>query len=251
MKKKKQKANEILLKIINIPEITAIVPLIILVVVTSSLNPVFLKPANLATLGGITIGCWGLYAIGQAFVIIVGEIDLSMGAVFAFAAIFLSFMISKGVPLFLSILLTFCITVGFELINAFVVLKLNVPVFIATLGMQYIAKGLAKVVNSGAALSIYSCGQPFVKEYCDTLSYKLFGVSIAFLSFIVLIFVAQFVLQRTSFGRRVFAVGDNKKVARMAGIPVEKVKMQCFVIVGVLIGLASVLWVAGKHEYYL
>ncbi len=239
----KAKANSTWLKILNIQGITAVVPLVVLVVVASILNPVFLKPTNLATLGGAIIGIWGLFAIGQAYIIIAGEIDLSMGGLLAFAAVFFSYMLLNGMPIWLAIIITFAITIAVELINAFVVLKLNVPVFIATLGMQYICKGLAKVVNYGAAVTIYSSTNPAVKQFCDALSVKPLGLSLSFWCFIILMIAAHLLLKKTRFGRQVYAVGDNKNVAKMAGINVAKVKVLCYLMIGVLVGLSSVLWV--------
>ena len=238
----KRKTEGFWLKVLNIQEITALVPLVVLVLTATLLNPVFLRPGNLATLGGAIIGSWGLFAIGQAFIIIVGEIDLSMGAVLAFSSISFSYMLQSGMNIFLAIIITFAISVACEMINAFVVLKLNVPVFIATLGMQYICKGLANVVNYGAAVAIYSVSDQ-TKEFCNILSEKPLGLSLSFICFIVLIVIAQFVLKKTRFGRKVYAVGDNKNVAKAAGINVNLVKTQCFLIIGVLVGFASVLWV--------
>ena len=194
----KRKTEGFWLKVLNIQEITALVPLVVLVLTATLLNPVFLRPGNLATLGGAIIGSWGLFAIGQAFIIIVGEIDLSMGAVLAFSSISFSYMLQSGMNIFLAIIITFAISVACEMINAFVVLKLNVPVFIATLGMQYICKGLAKVVNYGAAVAIYSVSDQ-TKEFCNILSEKPLGLSLSFICFIVLIVIAQFVLKKTRF----------------------------------------------------
>ncbi len=238
----KQKAKSVWTRVVNFQEITSIIPFVALVIIASILNPIFFKPANLATLAGAIIGSWGLLAIGQAFIIIVGEIDISMGALLGFAAMFMSYMLKSGVALGAAIAIVFAITIGVSMINAFVVVKLKVPVFIATIGMQFICKGLAKVVNYGASIAIYVTDYPAVRVFCDTLAKKPLGISLSFWAFIILLIVAQIILKKTTFGRKVYAVGDNRNVAKTSGIHVGRIKTLCFLIIGITVGLATVLW---------
>ena len=238
----KKSFKETILKIVNIPEITSIVPFVLAVLVAAILNPVFFKPANLLTMTGAIIGSWGILAVGQSFVIICGEIDLSMGTMLGFAAIMLAHLARSGVALGVCIAAAIVICVAASMINAFVVLKLKVPVFIATLGMNFICKGLAKIVNYGAVIAIYGTEYPYVKIFCDKLAKGPFGMSWSFCAFIVFIIIAQIILKKTAFGRKIYAVGDNRKVARVSGINVNRIKALCFLMNGLLIGVAAVLW---------
>ena len=238
----KKSVKSVLTKLVNVPEITSIVPFVLAVIVAAILNPVFFKPANLLTMTGAIIGSWGILAVGQSFVIICGEIDLSMGTMLGFAAIMLAYLAKSGVALAVCIAAAILICVACSMINAFVVLKLKVPVFIATLGMNFICKGLAKIVNYGAVIAIYGTEYPYVKIFCDKLAKGPFGMSWSFCAFIVFLVIAQIILKKTAFGRKIYAVGDNRKVARVSGIKVNRIKALCFLMNGILIGVAAVLW---------
>ena len=239
--KTKKSSQSIWLKIINIPEITAIVPLVILIVVASIMNPAFLRIKNLQTLCSGTVGSWGLFAIGQAFIIIAGEINLALGAEMAFSGVLFSYCLLNGWSLLPAILVCFAVTFTCELINSFVVLKLNVPVFIATLGMQFICKGMAKVVNYGAVVTMYNTND-LTRNFCDTLSKKPLGLGISFWVFLLFAIAASIVLTKTAFGRKLLAVGDNKVVAKASGIDVPKVKFFCFMFCALLVGICAILW---------
>jgi len=232
-------------KIIGIQEITSIIPPLVLVLAAILLNPVFLRPKNLGTLASATIGVWGIFSIGQAFMIITGEIDLSMGTLLGFTATLLSYMIKNGAPLWLGFITVFAITLGVALINSWMVLNRQVPVFIATIGMMFICKGLAKVVNNGSVVSIFTltAGNPALKAFVDFGNARLLGLSVHAWTFILLALIAQILLKKTAFGRKLYAVGDNRKVAKTAGIKVNRIKTLCFLINGALVGIASILWV--------
>ena len=240
----KLNARRLLYKIINVQEITSIIPPLALALTAVILNPIFLRPRNLATLASAMIGVWGILAIAQAFMIIVGEIDLSMGTLLGFTATLLSLMLRNGVPMLIGFAVVFVITLGVSLINACVVLKLRVPVFIATIGMMFICRGLARVVNNGSAVSIFATGYAVLDTFVKIGNSRLLGLSVQAWIFILLTVIAQIVLKKTSFGRMVYAIGDNRKVAKTAGIKVARIKTICFLINGVLVGIASILWTA-------
>ena len=245
IEKKQGAFKDRFLKFILIPEVTSVIPVILVALIAIVLNPVFLRGANLLTLGSSLIASWGLLAIGQAFIVMAGELDISVGASFSFGAMFLCFLARAGVPLWLCFLGVFaaCMTVG--LINAALVLRFNVPTFIATLSTSYVCKGLANVVNYGADLSVAPLANTnaVIKAFITFGKVKPLGLSLGAWVFIIIIFVAQFIVKKTAFGRRVFAVGDNKQVAKVAGIRVNRIKTICYVIVGFMVALTAILWV--------
>lgn len=181
-------------KIVRSQEITSFVPFFIIVVVATVLNPVFLRGSNLSVMATTMMAMWGILSVAQGFVVLVGEIDISIGTMFGFASMLLAVLTAEGVALGLGMVCVFVVTIGLSLVNAFTVIKLRVPVFIATIGMMFICKGLAKVVNFGAAKSIYTIER--AKDYMEFGSAKLFGMSWAFIIFITLIIIGRFLLSK-------------------------------------------------------
>lgn len=232
-----------LLRFILIPEVTSIIPVVLVVMIASMLNPVFLRKENLLTLATSLIASWGLLAIGQAFVIISGGIDISLGTTLSFGGMLFCFLARNGFSLWLCILAVFVVCIAMSLLNSLLILKFDVTPFVATLSVQYVGKGLANVVNYGADMSISYGTRPEIQRFSQIMSQKIGGLSIGAIVFILMIFVAQFLLKRTSFGRKVYAVGDSPRVAKVAGIRVWKVRTMCFVIAGIMTAIATIIWV--------
>lgn len=232
-----------MLKFILIPEVTSIATVLIVAIIAAVLNPVFLRAENLLTLTSSLIASWGLLAIGEALLIMSGGLDVSLGNILTFAAMMFCYLARVGCPLWLCIVAVFAIAIAMELVNGLLILKFGVAPFIATMSMQFVGEGLSNVVNYGADLK-YTMGtsEVFLK-FNELFAARPMGLSIGAIAFIILIFVTQFMLKKTAFGRQLYAVGDNPRVARVAGIRVVRVRTICFVIAGFLTGLAALLWV--------
>lgn len=232
-----------LLKFILVPEVTSIIPVLVVAIIATALNPVFLRGDNLLTLASSLIASWGLLAIGQAFVIMSGGLDISLGTTLSFAGMVFCSMARNNASLSVCILTVFAICIGMSLLNSLLILRFGVWPFVATMSVQYVGKGLANVVNYGAELSISFGTRDSVQRFVEFMGQKPLGLSIGAIIFIILVFLTQFILKRTSFGRKVFAVGDNARVAKVAGIRVWKVRLMCFVIAGILTAAATIIWV--------
>ena len=232
-----------LLKFILIPEVTSIIPVLIVAVIAALLNPVFLRVENLLTLASSLIASWGLLAIGQAFVIMSGGLDISLGTTLSFAGMVFCALARRNMPLSTCTLAVFGVCIGMSLLNALLILKFNVVPFVATMSVQYVGKGLANVVNYGAEMSISFGTRESLGKFIEIMGKKPMGLSMGAVVFIVLIIAAQFILKRTSFGRKVYAVGDNARVAKIAGIRVWKIRTICFVIAGIMTAIATIIWV--------
>ncbi len=243
MTQTKKASSGKLLKFILIPEVTSIIPVIVVALVAAILNPVFLRAENLMTLGTSLIASWGILAIGQAFVVISGGLDISLGTTLSFAGMLFCSLARGGQSLFLCILAVIAVCVGMSLLNSLLILKFDVAPFVATMSVQYVGKGLANVVNYGADMSIAVGTNPDITAFTEFMGQKPLGVSIGAIVFIVLIFAAQFLLKKTAFGRKVIAVGDNRRVAKVAGIRVWRVRTMCFVIAGLMTAVATIIWV--------
>ena len=178
----------------------------------------------------------GIIALGQTFLMISGEFDLSVGSTAGLCAIVCSHLMANlgwGIaPAIVAGLVTGAV-VG--LVNSFVVLKMGVPAFIATLGMLYMARGVNYLISKG--YSIYPLPEP-INDFGVS---QPGGISWSFFIFIILAFIFDQVLRRTVHGRKLYAVGGNKEVANLAGISPNLIKASGFVLVGVMAGLAGIL----------
>lgn len=209
-------------------------------------------------------------ALGQTFVIITGGIDLSVGYVMGLATISISLIMQNmvGYPLPVALLAGTIggLTVGLiaGLFNGFVVAKLNVSPFIATLGTLGIAQGLAFVLSGGPPVSIQipglgTLGNGYVASWHPDYGFSLFGMPagvtglevrnvVSFVPFqlvyaIALTAFAGWLLSSTRFGRHVYAIGGSSKAALRAGIPVPRNLMKVYVLSSIMASLAGLMYV--------
>ncbi len=178
-----------------------------------------------------------ILAYGAMILIIGGMIDLSAGAVMAFAGV-TSVMVYKDTgSLILAILAGIAIGVACNLVNAFLVATLNTPAFIVTLGMMLMARGAVLQLTQGQ--NVLQLGD-FVLIGQGTLGWA----PIPALILVVITAVIWYLMNQTRFGRGVYAVGGNEEAARAAGIAVRRIKYKAFVINGILVGIAGVIFMS-------
>jgi simple sugar transport system permease protein len=179
----------------------------------------------------------GIITVGQALLMITGEFDLSVGAVFGFAGVlFIALVKYVGITLSFIIVLLIVVAIGF--FNGIFVFKLKVPSLIATLGAQFIYRGLIYFGTGGFGISLPSGMKdaPLVK----VLGGKLVGdFNNIFGWFILAVIVFNILLTRTRYGNRAFAVGDEPLSAFSRGISTVKIKWIAFMICSSLAGLAG------------
>lgn len=211
---------------------------ILLAVITAAtlLSPNFLTTDNilnvLRQVSVITI-----LAYGAMTLIIGGMIDLSAGAVMAFAGV-VSVIVYKGTTnMLLAIVAGIAIGVACNLFNAFLVAFLRTPAFIVTLGMMLIARGAVLQITGGQ--NVLQLGDFIL------IGQGLWGwIPVPALILVVITVVIWYLMGQTRYGRSVYAVGGNEEAARAAGIPVNWVKVKAFVVNGVLVGIAGVIFMS-------
>jgi ribose transport system permease protein len=215
------------------------VPLVLLVLVTylSASNEFFLTEVNLTNIliqGSIL----AIVAFGLTFVILAGELDLSVGAGVALVSVVSAMVMrdSASIPLGIAAGLGTGLLIG--AVNGVAVTVLRVPSFIVTFGMLVICQGVALALTDGAV--IYGLPSDVGKLASDEFLGLRWIVWLVILVFAVLYFVQT----QTRFGVRVFAVGDNSEAARLSGVPVDRVRFLVFVISGVTMGLAGLALVS-------
>lgn len=232
-----EKKNNFVKQIFKSKEIGIILILIVLSVLIQIRNPIFLTYSNIIDVFRNTSYTL-IIAVGMTFVLIAKGLDLSVGSLMALGGLIGSLAMFNGVPIPIAVLLGMLVGAGFGVINAFCIVKLNIPAMISTLGSMYMARGLVLVVTKGSPVFPLpeSFGQ-FGKGY-------LAGVPYVVVIALVLSVAAHIVLTNTTYGRKVYAIGGNPETAKFAGINVAMVTASCYVISGVLAALSGILTAA-------
>src|SRR5712691_1218738 len=200
--------------------------------------PEFLTTDNLLSIGQ-QISFLGIVATGMTFLLIAGELDLSVGSNYGFLAIVFAFLVvDHGVNLVLALVLTvlFGVVIGF--VNGFLTTQFRIPSFIVTLGMLGVLRGAALVLSGGLPVGTLT-DQTF-----NTVSAGLFfgGAVPAQVFWLAGVMIAgAVVLAFTKFGSQVYATGGNRLAAAHAGIKTRRTKLCCFMLTGGLVGLIGVL----------
>jgi len=222
-------------KLLNIPELGIFVSLLLFALIFNALNPAMLSGANLAVMLR-TISYVGIIAVGQALLMIAGEIDLSVGAVTGFCAVFSAWLMAeKGWPVPAGVLAGLLAGALIGLVNGLITVKVGLPAFIVTLGMLFTARGANYVISKGT----YIYGLP--DSFGEFGTATPLGLSWAFVIFIVLVILGDFVLRWTIFGSMITATGGNKQAAKIAGINTDWVKISCFMFVSSLAAISGML----------
>ncbi|MBK0418639.1 ABC transporter permease [Leucobacter sp. CSA1] len=179
---------------------------------------------------------FALIAIGQTLVILTGGIDLSVGSVIAVSAMAAA-VTAKEMPDSLWLAPIVAVAVGFIAgsINGLIVSLVNVPPFIATLGMMTLASGLAFVLGDGAPINGLPAG------YGDFANTRVFGLTLPVILMIIAIVVFGILMKRSSYGLRVYAVGGNPLAAEIAGVKTKRVLYSVYAFSGALAGLSGIM----------
>jgi ribose transport system permease protein len=217
--------------------------LIIMVVVFSLASPNFFQFSNIV---GILLATSvnGILAIGATFVIITAGIDLSVGTVMTLAAVMTGvFITNLGFPVWVGVLGGLATGGLAGLTNGFMIAKMKIPPFIATLGMLYIAKGLSLVIAD--LRPIYFSDTPTFNQFAmGSVTGAIipgFDIPNAVLIFLGAAIVAAIILNKTILGRYTYALGSNEEATRLSGVNVVKWKMAVYALAGLFSGLAGVV----------
>lgn len=198
-------------------------------------NSQFATTSNLLTIL-ISAAPFALIALGQTLVIITGGIDLSVGSIIAVSGMAAAWVATNFTSNLAVVLLT-AIIVGTLAgsINGLVVSMFNIPSFIATLGMLTLASGLAYAIGNGAPIN----GVP--NSFGAFANTPVLGLTIPVILMIVGIVGLAFVLKKTSYGMRVYAVGGNRLAAEIAGVRSRRILFSVYAVGGLLAGISGLL----------
>jgi len=209
-----------------IKKYSIILILIALMIVLTMIKPQFIKPGNLVNMLR-QISLVGILTMGMMLVILIGDIDISGGPQIALTSVICAYFASRECPLVLAFLMPLLAGLCCGLVNGVLTAKMRIPSFIATLGMMSVAKGQP---ISGIRPEIEWLG-----------SKKLMGIPVLVIVFIICAAVVSIMLQKTAFGKKIYALGGNQEAARVCGINVDLTRIKVFLLMSVFATISGIL----------
>jgi ribose transport system permease protein len=214
-----------------------LIVLVVLVIVGALLSPFFATWSNVLTM--LTqASIIGVISVGMTFVIISGGIDLSVGALVALASVVATLTSVQDAGWVVMIVVGLAVGAGAGLVNGALIAYGRLVPFIATLAMLASARGLAELLSGGTPQTSVQT------TFNDIGSSKLIGIPVSVWVFAVVVAAGWVLLNRTTFGRRTFALGGNREAARLSGINVRRHIMVLYVLSGLTAGIGAVLLTA-------
>ncbi|MGG4264692.1 ABC transporter permease [Peribacillus simplex] len=210
--------------------------LVLLFIVITVLNPSFMEPNNILNLLRQT-SINALIAFGMTFIILTGGIDLSVGSILALSSALMAGMMVSGLDPILAILVGVLLGTIMGVINGILVSKGKMAPFIVTLATMTIFRGLTLVYTDGKPITGIGDSELF-----QMLGRGYFlGLPVPAVVMIIAFFILWFLLHKTSFGRKTYAIGGNERASRISGIKVDRVKVAIYGLAGTMAAIAGAI----------
>ena len=208
--------------------------LVVLLVLVDLVNPRYLAENNVKSifLGNAYVG---VMAVGMTMVIVSGNIDISVGSLVGVLATISGTLAVNGVPVWVAWLVPLIVGGLVGALNGFFIAYLRIPSIVVTLGMLSILKGGLIIVTSGAWITNLPSDFFLAQQ-------RILNIPMPVIFMVGMTLIAAFWMHYSSLGRSIYAVGGNSEAARLSGINVRGVLMRVFILNGVIVGIASVLY---------
>lgn len=227
-----KKSNKAVIALLNYGIIVAF---LVMVVIFSIASKNFLTTNTMFTILK-QVAITGIISIGMTLVLLTGGIDLSVGSIAGVTAVTAAICLKNyNLPIPVTCLIALVLAVVYGAISGLCVTKLNMPPFIATLGVQTSLRGLAYIVTGG--LPVYG----FTKAFGNFAKGTVFSIPYPVILTIVLFVIFIIALSRTTLGRYLYGVGGNEEASRLSGINVMGIKVMAYSISGALAGIAGLV----------
>ena len=215
--------------------------LLVLCVIISISNPVFLTPLNqLNVLRQISSNMY--LACGMTMVMISGGIDLSVGAIIGVIGVIGATLIENGMPL--PLVLVICLAAGccFGAISGFIISRTTIPAFIVTFSMMSVLRGLAYVYTGGVTARITN------KDYINLGTGYIGFLPLPVFYMLIILLVVWLILAKSKFGRHLYALGGNEKAAKFSGIDTKNVRLLVYIFSGLMAAIAGIVLSARSYS---
>lgn len=234
---KKQNRGNLAKVFFDMRELGVLIPMVLFFIYFSAKNSAFLSEVNIINIlrtASFTL----ISGVGMTILLITGSFDLSAGAQVALAGVSAGIALQAGLSVPVSILIgLICTTLAGALLG-FCTIKLEIPVFIGGIGVQYIIKGCILVVREGAPVF------PLTDQFNAIAEVEVFGLPLVVIIALLVAVIGSFILRFTVYGRKLYAVGGNAETARLSGIRCAAISFSAFLISGFLTGISGVLTAA-------
>lgn len=214
--------------------------LLVLIIVTSIVNgrlsPHFWNYAGLMDAMAVFLEK-GFMVLSMAFVLIIGDIDISVASIVALSSVTMSFAYRAGLPMVLALILALLVGTGCGFFNGTLISRIpQISAIIVTLAGSSLYRGIAYILLGDQAIG----GFPSWYSYLAWGYIKGTRVPFIIVIFVACAFLYGLILHRTAFGRKLYAIGNNPLAARFSGIPVNRIKQILFTLNGFMAGLAAI-----------
>lgn len=225
--------------------------LIAIVIIFSLLSPNYFALENFLTMAS-HVAIYGILAIGMLLVIINGGIDLSVGSTLGLSGVVAGFFMQGvtlnmlGVVVFppVWVVVVLCCVLGalIGLVNGILIARFRVPAFVATLGVMYVVRGFALLMTNGLTYNNLGGQADLGNTGFDWLGFdRLFNVPVGVLILVVIAVLCSLMLNRSAFGRWLYASGGNARAAELSGVPVKHVQISVYMLSGICAAIAGLI----------
>ncbi len=225
--------------------------LIAIVIIFSFLSPNYFALENFLTMAS-HVAIYGILALGMLLVIINGGIDLSVGSTLGLSGVVAGFFMQGvtlklfGVVLYPAVwvVVVLCCLLGaiIGLVNGILIARFKVPAFVATLGVMYVVRGFALLMTNGLTYNNLGGQAAHGNTGFDWLGFdRLFHVPVGVLVLVVTAALISIALNRSAFGRWLYASGGNERAAELSGVPVKKVLLSVYMLSGMCAAIAGLI----------
>ncbi|NMD37312.1 MAG: ABC transporter permease [Christensenellaceae bacterium] len=229
--------NKEKLKKLMVGSFGTFVLLLLLLTVFTILSDIFMSKGNITNLL-IQSGTNAIIAVGMTFIIMSGNIDISVGAILAMSSCLGARIMVDTNNIILGSLVALLVGIALGLFNGYLVAYLKFQPFIVTLSTMWLYRGMAYLYTGGMSI----VGMP--RAFTELGRGKMFALPNVVWLMIILYIICYFILQKTTFGRKVCAIGDNKEAARLSGINVKRTTLVVFAMSGFFAALSGLVYMS-------
>lgn len=227
-------------KMIALYEKVGIIAILIIEIIIFALAKDNFLTVNNLFLVARQVSFTGIAAVGMTMVLLVGEIDISVGSILAFTGCLCATLMTQyNVPMLLTFLIAIALSCLFGAVTGTLTAVLKIPSLIATLAMQTIIKGCTYLMTGGASVPGIPSSYKFLGQ-----GFVLNVIPVPVIVMAVVFIIGFIILNKTYHGRRIYAVGGNKEAARLSGIRTKRVLIGAFIASGMTSGIAGILMAA-------
>jgi len=211
-----------------------VIGLIALFILFSFMNNNFLTSSNIMNIV-LQVSIIAITAFGMTYVLLLGDIDLSVGSTIALTGTLAALALLWGLPFYLAIAIALLLSIAVGFINGSLTALAGIPSFIVTVATMGIFRGIAYIITDGRPEMIMD------DVFLELGNGDIFSIPNPIWVLLILLLVNHFILSKTTFGRKIYITGGNKEAAVYSGINVKKLKIQVFMITALMAGISGLL----------